>query len=213
MPKSLPDFSFEKQLFEKGYKFIGGVDEVGRGALAVPVVAACVVFKSGFVFSGAEGELINDSKKLTQKQRETASFWIKENALAWGIGACSAHQIDKLGIVKGTFIAFRKAVKNCQIKINFLLVDAFYVPHLKGISQNNQLPIIKGDSLSVSIAAASIIAKVHRDQIMTNLSKKPQYRNYKWESNKGYGTKVHKNAIKERGTSRLHRISFFLKLS
>ncbi len=211
--KQLPTFKFENEYWEKGHKVIGGIDEVGRGALAGPVFAGCVIFSSGFVFSGAEGDIINDSKVLTQKQREVASIWIKENSLSWGIGSASVAEINKFGIVKATEKAFRRAIKDSNTKLDFLLIDAFYVPNIKNLRRERQLAIVKGDSLSVSIAAASIIAKVARDSLMTKLSLNPKYKKYLWHKNKGYGTLEHRNAIKNEGKTRLHRVSFLLKLS
>ncbi len=207
--KSLPTFKFEKEYWDKDLKVIAGIDEVGRGALAGPVVAGCVIFKQNQNIE----ILIHDSKILTQKQREIANVWIKENSLSWGIGSATVSQINKFGIVKATEIAFRKAIKNTQINIDQLLIDAFYIPHVKGLRHKNQQPIIKGDSLSLSIAAASIIAKVHRDTLMTKLALNPKYKEYQWKNNKGYGTSIHREAIKKHGKTRLHRVSFLLKLS
>ncbi|SRR5260221_2022859 len=211
--KSLPTFKFEKELWIKGIKTIGGIDEVGRGAFAGPVIAACVVFKSGFNFSDIEGELINDSKKLSAKKREVASIWIKKNSLAYGIGKASVAEINKLGIVKATEKAFRRAIKFCPSGIEFLLIDAFYIPNIKTLRQSQQLPIIKGDALSVSIAAASIIAKVYRDELMIALSKNIKYKKYSWNENKGYGTKKHREIIQKEGITKLHRHAFVRKLN
>src|SRR5258708_4288131 len=144
--QSLPTFKFEKELWQKGIKIIGGADEVGRGAFAGPVVAACVVFN----INQEINILIHDSKILTQKQREKANLWIKEKALAYGIGSASVTEINKHGIVKATNIAFRRAIRNVNSSIEYLLIDAFYVPRVHGVSRNKQLAIIKGDSLSVS---------------------------------------------------------------
>jgi ribonuclease HII len=208
MAKSFPDFNFEETLWKEGVKVIGGVDEVGRGAFAGPVVAACVIYNKKQKID----VLIHDSKKLTQKQREKASIWIKNHTI-WGIGSASAYEIDKLGIVKATNKAFREAIRNCNTDVNHLIIDAFFVPRVRGISQKNQTPIIKGDTQSISIASASIIAKVYRDEVMTKLAKNKNYKPYGWERNKGYGTKEHRNTIKTIGKSRLHRVSFLLKLS
>jgi ribonuclease HII len=161
--------------------------------------------------------VINDSKKLSAKQREVADKWIRKNALSFGIGSASVSQINKLGIKKATEIAFRKAIKNCKLKVDFLLIDAFYIPYVRGLRRKNQKPIIKGDTKSISIAAASIIAKVYRDKLMTDLCKK-KYRTsyacvvtgkkYMWHKNKGYGTKEHRDLIRKYGTSDLHRKVF-----
>ena len=234
--KFLPDLSFERKLFRKGYKFVAGVDEVGRGSFAGPVVAGCVVFPPGGVLpkrvtgagepQGRGPELvsrrkglgagewqdprirINDSKMLTPKQREIADKWIRGNALATGIGIASVAQINRLGIKKASEIAFRKAIVNCKLSINYLLIDAFYIPYVKGLRRKNQKAIVKGDTKSVSIAAASIIAKVYRDNLMYRLGKEPKYRKYGWGRNKGYGTRQHRKAIKKYGTTRQHRKQF-----
>ena len=232
----LPDFEFEKKLHKQGYKLIGGVDEVGRGCFAGPVAAGCVVFGKNTIYD-VQGPslhvgrkiLINDSKKLSSKQRELADKWIRENALAFGIGTASVTQINKLGIKKATEIAFRKAIvsaNNClqttdyrllsdkkavvrrPLAVDYLLIDAFYIPYVKGLRRKNQKAIIKGDTKSISIAAASIIAKVYRDKLMTSLNKKSKYKKYNWAKNKGYGTKEHREIIRKHGISRLHRKQF-----
>ncbi len=208
MPKTFPDFSFEKELWIKGHKFVGGIDEVGRGAFAGPVVAACVVFRSSFVIQENAAEIVNDSKKLSPKQRELANIWIKRNSLKWGIGKAGVAEINKYGIKKATEIAMRKAIANCKIKLDYILIDAFYVPHTKGLRRKKQKPIVKGDTLSISIAAASIIAKVHRDRLMIALSKNIKYQKYKWNENKGYGTKSHREAIEKHGPVIYHRKDF-----
>jgi ribonuclease HII len=203
----LPDFSNEHKLHKQGYKLIAGVDEVGRGCFAGAVVAAAVAFApNSNKFS--KRIIINDSKKLSEKQREVADKWIRKNAISFGIGQASVAQINRLGIKKATEIAFRKAVKNCNIQIDYLLIDAFYIPYVKGLRRKNQKAIIKGDTKSISIAAASIVAKVYRDKLMTALSKKAMYRKYKWHKNKGYGTEEHQEMIRKHGTSNLHRKQF-----
>lgn len=205
----VPDFDFERKLWKRGFDAIGGVDEVGRGSLAGPVVAGCVIFGKEKIVN----IYINDSKKLTQKQREKADIWIKKNSLSCGVGSASVAQIDKFGIKKATEIAFRRAIKNCRSRVDFLLIDAFYIPYVRGLRRKNQQPIIKGDTKSLSIAAASIVAKVYRDKLMTRLSKNRKYKRYKWDENKGYGTKDHIDLIKKFGKTRLHRVSFLLKFS
>lgn len=182
---------------------IAGVDEVGRGCFAGPVVAGCVAF-----WQIPNNIKINDSKKLNPKQRERAAFWIKRNALCYGIGKASVAEINKLGIKKASEIAFRRAIKNCNKRIDYLLIDAFYIPYIKGLRRKNQKPIIKGDNKSVSIAAASIIAKVYRDKLMTKLAQNPKYKKYNWDKNKGYGTLAHRKAIQNNGISRMHRKKF-----
>lgn len=200
----LPNFSFEKPVWKKGFKAIAGVDEVGRGSFAGPVVAGCVVFSPEVKIP--KEIVINDSKLVSPKRRLIASDWIKGNAISWGIGEGSVAQINKFGIKKATEIAFRKAIK--KVSPDYLLIDAFYIPYVKGLRRKNQMAIVKGDTKSLSIAAASIIAKVYRDKLMTALSKKPKYKKYKWGKNKGYGTRLHRNAIKKYGITKYHRKDF-----
>lgn len=206
----MPDFVYERSLWQKGIKLVAGCDEVGRGCFAGPVVAGCVVFSPNTIYTlqGAslKGVKINDSKKLTPSQRTKAAVWIKRNALSWGIGETSAALINKIGIVKATNRAFRLAVRNTNSKIGYLLIDAFYIPFVIGLRRKNQKAIIKGDEKSVSIAAASIIAKVYRDNLMATLSK--NHKVYGWEENKGYGTKKHREAIKKYGLTKYHRKQF-----
>jgi ribonuclease HII len=225
---TLPDFLFERKLHKQGYKLIAGIDEVGRGAFAGAVVAGCVVFApdSELLILMAKLDfnsklVINDSKKLTPKQREKADKWIRENCLACAVGSASVAQINKLGIKKATEIAFRKAIfetNKClcgsavhqfsSSSVDYLLIDAFNIPRVSGFPLHKQNAIIKGDSRSISIAAASIIAKVHRDNLMTGLSKKLKYKKYQWHKNKGYGTREHREAISKYGATRLHRKTF-----
>jgi ribonuclease HII len=204
----LPDFSFEHKLHRRGRKLIAGVDEVGRGCFAGPVVAGCVVFDRKMCKLEKIPVRIDDSKKLSSKRREIADEWIRKNAKGVGIGMASVSRINRLGIKKATEIAFRKAIKNCDVQIDYLLIDAFYIPYVKGLRRRNQKAIIHGDTKSISIAAASIVAKVHRDKLMTELGKKAKYKKYGWGRNKGYGTKEHRNSILKYGTSRFHRKQF-----
>jgi len=208
-----PNLSFEKKLWRKGYKFVAGVDEVGRGCFAGPVVAGAVVFapnsKFQFPISSSENKIwINDSKKLTPRQRESASEWIKQNAMAWGIGEAPASLINRIGMGKATKVAFRRAISSCRSKsrIDFLLIDAFYIPWVSGLRRKNQKAIIDGDEKSVTIGAASIIAKVYRDKLMRELSRK--HPSYGWGRNKGYGTREHRLAIRKNGVTRFHRRVF-----
>ncbi len=204
-----PNFNFESELWKSGLKFVGGCDEVGRGCFAGPVVASVVVFASDLRFKNNDSRIkINDSKQLTPKQREVADIWIKENAIAYGIGEVSVIEINKLGIVKATRIAMRKAVKATKIKIDHLLIDAFYLPNAKGLSIKKQTAIIKGDTLSVSIAAASILAKVYRDNLMNEIGSLREYSAYNWHKNKGYGTLHHRKTILKLGITKYHRTQF-----
>ncbi|MBI2028797.1 ribonuclease HII [Candidatus Gottesmanbacteria bacterium] len=199
-----PTFTEEIKLWEKN-KLVIGIDEVGRGALAGPLVAAAVAFTPNQVIP--DGVSINDSKKLSAKQREKAAVWIKKNCLSWGIGETSVLFINKYGIVKATHAAFRKAIKMIQLlHSKYLLVDAFYIKYVKGIGLVNQKAIIKGDEKSYSIAAASIIAKVYRDNLMRDLG--VDYKSYNWNSNKGYGTKNHIDTISRIGGCKYHRLAF-----
>lgn len=227
--KRLPNLIFERKLWRREYKLVAGVDEVGRGSFAGPVVAAAVVFPPNILTTGVR---IDDSKKLTRIQRELAERWIRKNAITWGVGEASAALINRLGMGKATKVAFRKAVKAANSKIDFLLIDAFFVPNLSGFpihhknsktrknhkkgSHNpklknpkaRQLAIVNGDERSFSIAAASIVAKVYRDNLMLSLSKKSKYKIYGWESNKGYATKHHRDAILKYGITGYHRKQF-----
>lgn len=209
---TLPDFSFEKKLWEKGLKLVCGVDEVGRGSFAGPVFAGAVVFSPNSKFDLPKQIIINDSKKLSEVQRKISSDWIKHNAFCWGIGSSSVRKINKHGIKKATEIAFRNAIKACNELVDFLLVDAFYVPRAVGLAKKSQTPIVKGDSLSFSIAAASILAKVERDSFMEKLGKKRIYQKYEWFKNKGYGTKAHREAITKHGITKYHRELFIRNL-
>jgi len=195
-----------------------GVDEVGRGAWAGPVIAASAAMK---IFNEKEKLLkkiislgINDSKKLTARKREFLSGEISKYFYC-GIGEASVGEINRYGIVKATEKAMRRAVGNLTMKqfsnvtMNgrfFLLVDAFYVKYTAGIPLRNQKAIIQGDGKCISIAAASIVAKVYRDRLMERLSTK--YTQYGWERNAGYGTEYHRRAIEKYGICKLHRLKF-----
>lgn len=206
--KPVPNFAFEKELWKIGFNTIGGVDEVGRGSFAGPVIAGCVIFAKNSFKNKEEIPEINDSKLLSAKQRQIADKWIRENASAFGVGGASVSQINRLGIKKATEIAFRKAIKNTKTKLDFLIIDGFYAPYVTGLRRKNQKAIIKGDSKSLSIASASIIAKVYRDNLMISFSASNKFECYGWDKNKGYGTREHREAIKLYGISRLHRKLF-----
>ena len=214
----LPDFRFERRAGRAGYTFIAGVDEVGRGCFAGPLVTGCVIFRSEskeVPFKVGIGILINDSKKMQPRHREKSAEWIKDNALAFGIGEVSVQKINHVGMGKAAKIAFRQAISKARKRlghpIDFLLADAFFIPYVPGLparGRRRQQAIVNGDEKSVSIAAASIIAKVYRDKLMQNLSRRPKYKKYGWGRNKGYGTREHQNAIKKYGTTRQHRKQF-----
>jgi ribonuclease HII len=193
----------EKQYFDLGYKLIGGVDEAGRGPLAGPVVAACVVIGADFKIDNADLELVADSKKLTPKKRERLFGIIKEKALAVEIGIVDNITIDKINILQGTFLAMRRAIHKLKISPDYVLIDGkFKIPKL----DKPQTAIISGDAKVWTIAAASIIAKVSRDWLMSEIDK--EYPQYGFAKHKGYGTKSHFAKIKEHGPCPLHRFSF-----
>ncbi len=192
----------EKILWEKGFKLVCGIDEVGRGCFAGPVVVGAVIFSPDTIFP----EGIADSKLLTPYKRKNLELRIKNQALCWSIAEVSVAVINKIGIGKATQMAFREALRLLSVQADFVLIDAFYIKHL---NRKKQKAIVKGDQKSISIAAASIIAKVHRDSLMIKLDQK--YPQYGFAKHKGYGTKEHQEAIKKHGLSRLHRKSFNLE--
>lgn len=189
--------SFEKKYWEMGYEYICGIDEVGRGPLAGPVVTCAVILPKD------ERILyLNDSKKLSAKKREELYDIIIEKAVAYGIGINSEERIDEINILQATYEAMRMAIGNLQVKPDILLNDAVKIPMVN----IEQVPIIKGDTLSASIAAASIVAKVTRDRMMHEFDK--LYPEYDFASNVGYGSQKHIEAIKKFGPCPIHRRSF-----
>lgn len=189
--------TFENDYIE--YEYVGGIDEVGRGPLAGPVVAAVVVLPKD-----CEILYVNDSKKLSEKKREELYDIILREAVDYGIGIVYQDEIDELNILQATYKAMRIAISHLAKKPNVLLNDAVTIP---GIDEDIiQVPIIKGDAKSLSIAAASIVAKVTRDRMMVEYAK--EYPQYGFDGNKGYGAKAHIDAIKEIGPCPLHRRSF-----
>lgn len=188
---------FENQAYDEGYLYIGGVDEAGRGPLAGPVVASVVVFKKGTKIEG-----VNDSKKLSEEMRNKLFDTIKEEALDYGIGIVDNEEIDDYNILNATYMAMKKALNALNKMPDYLLLDAVTIPDL----EIKQFPMIKGDSKSISIAAASILAKVTRDRIMYKYDE--IYPEYGFKSHKGYGTKEHYNAIEKHGITPIHRKSF-----
>ena len=191
---------FELRTSRRGFDAIAGVDEAGRGPLAGPVVAAAVILPSGYINGG-----IRDSKKLTPRKRETLYKIIGNDAIAIGLGVIEASTIDKINILQATLAAMKMAVSNLSPQPDYIFID--------GINNINipipQETIIRGDSLSVSVAAASIIAKVSRDQIMDRYH--VLYPQYNFLKNKGYGTKEHREAVREYGRCKIHRRSFRIK--
>lgn len=197
-PFTLIRMNHEEQKLQKiGFRHIAGVDEAGRGPLAGPVVAAAVIFPDGYR-NGA----INDSKQLSALQREELFVEIKNNALSFGVSALSAGQVDKLGIANAGKLAMRQAVLKLDPLPDFILVDAFAI----NVTDIPQKAIIKGDSKVLSIAAASILAKVTRDRLM--LKYHERYPQYGFNEHMGYGTEVHLSALKKHGLCPIHRRSF-----
>ncbi|MFS8651201.1 MAG: ribonuclease HII [Caldibacillus sp.] len=186
----------ERELYNEGIDLIAGVDEVGRGPLAGPVVAASVILPKDFSIPR-----INDSKKLSAKQREQLYEEIMERAIAVGIGVVSNEEIDRLNIYQATQKAMVQAIENLSVTPEFLLIDALEIPVF--IPQQK---IIKGDEKSISIASASIVAKVYRDRLMAEYSRK--YPHFHFEKNAGYGTKEHLEALERYGPCPIHRKSF-----
>ncbi|GAB6267299.1 MAG: hypothetical protein STSR0002_00390 [Smithella sp.] len=192
--------TFEKIAYQEGYQIIAGIDEAGRGPLAGPVVAAAVILPPGYLNSE-----IKDSKKLSAGKREELYEIINKEAVAIGMMVVDADIIDRVNILQATLQAMRDAVLELPASPDFLLIDGNQrIPIL-----TPQKPIVKGDSLSISIAAASIIAKVSRDRIMEMYHR--QFPQYNFQQNKGYGTKEHLDAIKQFGICKIHRKSFHVK--
>jgi ribonuclease HII len=196
-----PSLKEEKKLWSRGINLVAGVDEVGRGCFAGPVVAAAVILPVNF---RATRE-INDSKLLTPAKREKLARIIKKNALSFSIAEISVEIINQIGIGKATQQAFAQAITGLSVFPHHILIDAFYITAL---DKSRQTPIVHGDGISITIAAASIIAKVYRDERMQELHL--EYPHYDFYTNKGYGTKKHQQAIKTYGLCDLHRTSFHL---
>ena len=181
----------------RAYSYICGIDEVGRGPLAGPVVAGAVILPKDNPIL-----YLNDSKKLSEKKREMLYDEIMEHAVATGIGIVGPARIDEINILQATYEAMRMAIANLGVKPDLLLNDAVTIPEV----DIRQVPIIKGDAKSVSIAAASIIAKVTRDRLMVEYDK--VLPGYDFASNKGYGTKAHREGLKKLGPTPIHRATF-----
>jgi len=196
-----PNLEFEESLWNAGIKRIVGIDEAGRGALAGPVAAAAVILPAE---KNIELELqgVRDSKEMNASQRESWAQTIRELVLEFGVGLASSDEIDNLGIVPATRLAAQRAVQSISLSPDYLLLDYLFLPDLP-IPQPS---LIKGDARSLSIAAASVLAKTSRDARMLELDR--QYTGYGFADNKGYGTKVHRNSISVLGPSPVHRMSF-----
>ena len=193
-------WQFEEELFAQGYQVVCGVDEAGRGPLAGPVCAAAVILPPHLEIPG-----LDDSKKLSDKRRRELFPVIKEQAIAYGIGLASHEEIDEINILQATFLAMERAIAQLQIKPEYALIDG-------NRTKDFGLPVktvVKGDSLSANIAAASVLAKVTRDMLMEEAA--VEYPGYGFEIHKGYGTRAHYDALREKGPSSIHRMTFLKK--
>lgn len=193
----MPSFDIENELYDAGYTAICGCDEAGRGPLCGPVVAAAVILPRDLVIEG-----LNDSKKLSEKKREKLFDIIIEKAVAYAIAEASPEEIDEYNILNASMLAMRRAVEALQVKADFALIDG-------NCSRGFEIPtrtVVKGDSLSYSIAAASILAKVTRDRGCIELDR--AYPMYGIAKHKGYPTKEHMDAVRQYGPSPIHRVSF-----
>ncbi|MEX0616604.1 MAG: ribonuclease HII [Candidatus Woykebacteria bacterium] len=199
--KAPAHFKLERNIWSSGFEKIAGVDEVGRGAWAGPLVAAAVVFPKLVDFP----EELFDSKMLSPRRRESLSKIIYNHAVSIGLGVVQVSTINKIGIGGATQRAFRLAVRNLSLVPDKILIDAFYI---KRMSRENQIPIKGGDHISATIAAASIVAKVYRDSVMRKLGQK--YPLYNFGRHKGYGTRLHQEAIRANNFCPIHRKSFNL---
>lgn len=195
------DYSIENEYREKGFDIICGVDEAGRGPLAGPVYAAAVILPSDCVIEG-----LNDSKKLTEKKREALFDEIKEKALAYGIASADEKEIDEINILNATFLAMKRAIDSLSVRPDLALIDGNQKPH----TNIEEVTVIKGDAKSMSIAAASVLAKVSRDRFMLEMAEK--YPQYEFAKHKGYGTKLHYEKIAQYGVCDIHRRTFLKKI-
>lgn len=196
------DYLFEQNALNAGYKVICGIDEAGRGPLAGPVHAAAVILPIGLEIEG-----LNDSKKLSEKKREQLFDVICEKAIDYSIGIATEKEIDEINILNATFLAMHRAVEGLKIKPDYALIDGNQYPKIPFVAEET---VVKGDAKSMSVAAASILAKVSRDRFM--LEKAKEYPQYQFEKHKGYGTKLHYEMLAEHGPSPIHRMSFLKKL-
>ena len=193
----IDNLKYEKEAYKNGYKLIAGIDEVGRGPLVGPVVTACVILPKNFKLDG-----LTDSKKLTEKKRDMFFDIIMKKAISVGIGIIDETIIDEVNIYEATKLAMYRSIDNCKIKPDYILIDAMKLDKL----DIPNVSIIKGDLKSISISAASVIAKVTRDRMMYDLDKKYPY--YNFAKNKGYPTKEHVEAIEKYGIIKEHRKTF-----
>lgn len=192
---------FEKETLAKGYKSVCGVDEAGRGPLAGPVCAAAVILPEGVIIDG-----VNDSKKLSEKKRESLFDVIREQALSYSIAYATVDEIEEINILNATMLAMRRAIDGLDKKADYAMIDGNKIPPLDIDAEC----IVKGDAKSMSIACASILAKVSRDRLLYKYAE--EYPMYGFDKHKGYGTKVHREAILKYGPCPYHRKSFLKKL-
>ena len=192
---------YEQNAELKGYKAICGVDEAGRGPLAGPVCAAAVILPPDTVVDG-----VNDSKKLTEKKREALFDVIKETAVSYSIAYASVEEIESINILNATMLAMKRAVEGLDVKADYAMIDGNKMPQLDIDGET----IVKGDAKSMSIACASILAKVSRDRLLYEYAK--EYPQYQFDKHKGYGTAAHREAILEYGPCPYHRMSFLKKI-
>lgn len=195
-------YTHESEKIAKGYTAVCGVDEAGRGPLAGPVCAAAVILPEGLEIEG-----LNDSKKLSEKRREALYDVIKEKAIAYSIAFASVEEIEEHNILQATFMAMTRAVEGLSVTADYALIDGNKIPPQLQVPADY---IIGGDAISASIAAASVLAKVTRDRLMVEME--DIYPGYDFKKHKGYGTKVHREALLELGPSPIHRISFLGKI-
>lgn len=192
---------YEKSAIEKGYKSICGVDEAGRGPLAGPVCAAAVILPYDTIIEG-----VNDSKKLSEKKREALFDVITAKAVAYSIAFATVEEIEEYNILNATMLAMKRAVEGLEVKADYAMIDGNRLPQLEIPSEY----IIKGDAKSMSIASASILAKVTRDRLLYKYAE--EYPEYMFDKHKGYGTKAHIEALKKYGPTPFHRKSFLKKI-
>ena len=192
---------FEKEALAKGYNSVCGVDEAGRGPLAGPVCAAAVILPEGVIIDG-----VNDSKKLSEKKRESLFDVIREQALSYSIAYATVDEIEEINILNATMLAMRRAIDGLDIKADYAMIDGNKIPPIDIDAEC----IVKGDAKSMSIACASILAKVSRDRLLYKYAE--EYPMYGFDKHKGYGTKVHREAILKYGPCPYHRKSFLKKL-
>ena len=192
---------FEKEALAKGYKSVCGIDEAGRGPLAGPVCAAAVILPEGVIIDG-----VNDSKKLSEKKRESLFDVIREQALSYSIAYATVDEIEEINILNATMLAMRRAINGLEIKADYAMIDGNKIPPIDIDAEC----IVKGDAKSMSIACASILAKVSRDRLLYKYAE--EYPMYGFDKHKGYGTKAHREAILKYGPCPYHRKSFLKKL-